>query len=75
MRVTKEIAKRIILEDDATSNGGVAFAGYTLSDFIEEANLRYGYSISKYNIALHECGIQPISYSKVKAIATAIKNK
>jgi hypothetical protein len=75
MNITKAIASRITLEDDMTDIGGVSFAGETLADFIAEANLRYGYSISKYNIALHECGIQPISYSKVKAIATAIKKK
>lgn len=54
----------IELHDDGTSKGGVAFAGETLSDFIEQWENDTGrvgreYTLAELNDALKECGIEP----------------
>lgn len=52
----------VILKDDQTETGGVAFVGETLKDFIDSVMLKLNYtsSLEKVNAALLECGIKPI---------------
>lgn len=67
MRVTKKIAKTIMLEDDyEQEHGGIAFIGETLADFMESVrpHLPYGSSLTKVNKGLIECGIMPVTINK-----------
>lgn len=60
--LTKSIYAQIILEDDDTSTGGVAFQGETLEDFLEElTDCQTIQTIKDVNKALIECGIKPIN--------------
>ena len=52
MRVTRAIAKKIKLHDDETDTGGISYVGETLDNFFDDAGLRYGFDISKYNAVL-----------------------
>lgn len=73
MRVTRAIAKKIKLHDDETDTGGISYVGETLDNFIDEAGLRYGFDISKYNAVLVKCGIRRITaqeYDKAKSEKT-----
>ncbi|MGF6990430.1 5'(3')-deoxyribonucleotidase [Lachnospiraceae bacterium PM6-15] len=50
------------LEDDSSAYGGVAYAGETLRDFIEQdPTLTFFSSVGDINEALEECGIKPIT--------------
>ena len=59
-----------VLEDDDTPNSGVAYAGETLGDFLDEmffgmgATHDDGDELTYYNIneALKQCGIKPINF-------------
>lgn len=59
MRQVKDLLN-YLLEDDETATGGVAFAGETLKDFLEEADLNEDATLEEVNKALVECGIKPI---------------
>lgn len=49
------------LEDDNTTPyGGISFAGETLRDFMDEAELDYNTSLEEINEALKDCGIKQI---------------
>ena len=50
----------IVLQDDSSCNGGVAFNGETLKDFLDEMGLSYNTPLRKVNRALKECGIKKI---------------
>ena len=56
----------IVLEDDDTPAGGVAFKGETLEDFIEEDDNLDGKDLEVINSALKECGIKPVTLDQVK---------
>ena len=58
--ITKEQFNDIILEDDNSPFGGVAYVGQTLADFLEEVNMDNVTDINVINNALSECGIKPI---------------
>ena len=59
----KSIYKQIVLEDDDTPTGGVAFQGETLEDFLEElADSDDIRTIKDVNKALVECGIKPVMH-------------
>lgn len=50
---------------DGTGKGGVAFKGETLADFIELWEQETGragkeYTLAELNVALKECGIEPL---------------
>ena len=49
-----------VLEDDTTPYGGVGFAGETLRDFLQEAELSEDAPMKNVNAYLHQCGIKPI---------------
>lgn len=49
-----------ILEDDETDEGGVAFLGETLGDFLASVGLEKETDINKINSVLKDCGIKPI---------------
>ena len=61
MQLTEELLGKIggiVLEDDDTPTGGVAFSGETVKDFAEGFD---GFStLEELNEALEECGILPI---------------
>ena len=48
------------LKDDNTEFGGISYLGETFGDFIAEVGLS---TIDDINIALKECGIEPIVIS------------
>ena len=48
------------LKDDNTEFGGISHIGETLEDFIAEVGIS---NIDDINIALKECGIEPIVIS------------
>lgn len=61
----------IVLKDDEKSNGGVAFAGETLLDFMNDLKPNERQSLYDVNAALIECGINPINtinYPEIKEI-------
>lgn len=51
----------ILLKDDATLYGGVAYAGETLIDFMNDLEASERQSLDNVNVALIECGILPIN--------------
>lgn len=53
-----------ILEDDATSTGGVDFYGETLRDFLLSVNVRGYIRLPEVNKMLKECGIKPVAVPK-----------
>ena len=65
MKITKKIARRITLQDDATETGGVSYHGEDLSNFIQEVGMKFGLPLSAYNKALVECGIEPVTKEQV----------
>lgn len=52
----------IILEDDTTDKGGVAYDGETLVDFMIENNIKPSDSFFDLNKTLKECGIKEMWY-------------
>ena len=67
MKITKKIASRIALYDDATPTGGKAHSDEHLDEFMESVmgELPYGSSLEKVNKALVECGIMPVTEQQV----------
>lgn len=65
MRITKKIAERIYLRDDATETGGISHINETLAEFMAEVGMRFGTSRVKINEGLVECGIEPITIQEV----------
>lgn len=63
--LTKSIYAQILLEDDDTPIGGIAFQGETLEDFLAELanddNCQTIRTIKDVNKALIECGIKPVT--------------
>ena len=66
-KVVKESVVRdfieLVLENDETEVGGVAFKGETVKDFADEIGLSYDAPISELNEALKTCGIKEINKS------------
>lgn len=60
MKITKKIAERITLRDDANETGGISYIGETLDNFMAEAGVPFGSSLKRVNEALVECGIEPL---------------
>ncbi|HHP3964848.1 hypothetical protein ACIGHC_12565 [Staphylococcus saprophyticus] len=61
----------IVLKDDEKSNGGVAFAGETLLDFMNDLKPNERQSLDDVNAALIQCGIKPIdaiNYPEIKEL-------
>lgn len=61
------IIEDIMLVDDPTSEGGVAFDEETLSDFIRGGATEET-SLAKINKELELCGIEPITLEQIKII-------
>lgn len=63
--LTESIYNQILLEDDDTPTGGVAFQGETLEDFLEELanndDCQTIQTIKDINQVLIECGIKPVT--------------
>lgn len=66
MKITKKIAEKILLEDDETETGGIAFVGETLADFIDDVYMAYNLDLAYYNAALVKCGIKRISAQQIE---------
>lgn len=54
MKITKKIAERITLWDDATETGGISYIGETLDNFMAEAGVPFCSSLKRVNEALVE---------------------
>ena len=67
MKITKKIASRIALYDDATPYGGKSHSDEHLDEFMESVmgELPYGSSLKKVNDALVQCGIMPITEKQI----------
>lgn len=65
-KITHKIAKRIKLHYEDKKNG---VCGMTLEEFIDESNIRYGFSISQYNVKLRECGFKRVTAQEVEKAA------
>lgn len=55
----------VVLQDDETSTGGLAFEGEMVKDFIADPDMLLTTNdyVSELNKALIECGIKPLSVS------------
>ena len=75
MKITKKIASRIALYDDATPTGGKAHSDEHLDEFMESVmgELPYGSSLKKVNEALVECGIMPVTEQQVIDASNPLK--
>ena len=73
MRITKKVAERLELRDDATEQGGKSYSDEKLDNFMAECKIPFGSSLKRVNKALVECGIEPFTEEKVKEVALAIK--
>jgi hypothetical protein len=73
MKITKNIAKQIALNDDATPTGGKAHNDERLDEFMAEVGLKYGSSLSEVNKALVECGIMPVTEQQVIDASNPLK--
>lgn len=54
----------IELEDDKQDFGGVAFAGETVKDFIEDIELDENMELNDFNKILYNCGVKEINITK-----------
>lgn len=61
------VIKDIMLEDDETGSGGVAFNRERLSDFISDLDKEI-LTLADINKALVECGIKPITLEQIVVI-------
>ena len=53
--------RKIKLEDDGSETGGIAFAGETLGDFLEnDLDDNYEFTLDELNKVLKDCGIKPL---------------
>lgn len=59
----------IQLKDDHSANGGIAYIGETVGDFIRDTNLKLDDSISALNRELKLCGVCPIVFEDFEEIA------
>lgn len=75
MRITKKIAERLELRDDATEHGGKSYCDECLDNFMAECEIPYGSSLKTVNNALVECGIEPFTKEEVNAVINQLKNK
>ena len=75
MKITKKIAERLELRDDATEHGGKSYSDEKLDNFMAECEIPFGSSLKRVNKALVECGIEPFTEEKVKEVALAIKSE
>lgn len=73
--LTRNQLKNIILQDDATPYGGIAFENETAAEFCDACfndNVQsnwYKYNkinLAELNPALIECGIKPLAEDKIK---------
>ena len=74
MKITKKIASRIALYDDATPTGGKAFCDECLDDFMASVSMPYGTSLTKVNEALVECGIMPVTEQQIIDASNPLKH-
>ena len=56
------IIKDIVLEEDSSPTGGIAFEGETLGDFLEDSR---NISLADLNHELMACGIMPIDAEQI----------
>lgn len=77
MKITKKIASRLELRDDATPTGGKAYSDERLDEFMESlmGALPYGSSLKKVNEALTECGIEPFTEEEVLEVSNVVTKK
>ena len=75
MKITKKIAERLELRDDATEYGGKSYFDEKLDNFMAECKIPFGSSLKKVNKALVECGIEPFTEEEVKETAIVIKSE
>ena len=68
MRITENLAKMIPLLDDDTEFGGKSHADEMLDEFMEEAGLPFGMSLTEINEALKECGLQTYTAEQIKQL-------
>lgn len=61
------IIEDVMLEDDTTHKGGLAFNGERLSDFISDLD-ENELTLEDINKALVECGIKPITLKQIVII-------
>lgn len=56
----------VLLEDDGTPYGGMAFAGETVRDFIQSMGTElHNCTLDELDAALIECGIKPVGGTHV----------
>ena len=74
MKITKKIASRLELRDDATPTGGKAHSDEHLDEFMESVmgELPFGSSLKKVNEALVECGIMPFTEEEVLEVSNVL---
>jgi hypothetical protein len=74
MKITKKIASRISLYDDATPTGGKSHNDEHLDEFMESTMglLPFGSSLTKVNEALKECGIMPVTEEEVLEVSNVV---
>lgn len=75
MKITKKIASRLELRDDATPTGGKAFCDECLNDFMESVSIPYGTSLKKVNEALKECGMEPFTEEEVLGVSNVVSQE
>lgn len=74
MKITKKIASRLELRDDATPTGGKSHSDEHLDEFMESVmgELPFGSSLKKVNEALVECGIMPFTEEEVLEVSNVL---
>lgn len=75
MKITKKIAERLELRDDATEHGGKSYSDEKLDNFMAECEIPFGSSLKRVNKALVECGLEPFTEEEVKETAIVIKSE
>lgn len=72
MKITKKIASRLELRDDATPTGGKSYSDEKLDNFMAECEIPFGSSLTKVNKALVECGIEPFTEEEVLEVSNVL---
>ena len=72
MKITKKIASRLELRDDATPTGGKSHSDEHLDEFMGSVSIPYGTSLKKVNEALKECGIEPFTEDEVLEVSNVV---
>lgn len=75
MRITKKIAERLELVDDATEYGGKSYSDEKLDNFMAECQIPFGSSLRVVNDALAGNGLLPFSRDDVNAVIDQLKGE